>query len=118
MAKSASFGLQIGDQQPSTFEKQASMQQPFQDAHRDYVPLELEEEGSAMVKGDGQNHEMRPDPSIAEDQDRLTFNEKWQAEQDAADARMLEKYLERLNPENENTREQDRDHNLNWGLGD
>lgn len=114
MAKSASFGLQIGDQEPSSFEKEESIQKHFQDAHRDYVPLELEEEGSDMVKGDGHNHDMRPDPSIAQDQDRETFNDKWQAEQDSADARMLEKYLEQSDPESDNSREQERD--LDWSL--
>ena len=116
MAKSASFGLQIGDQEPSAFEKQEGIQKPFQEAHRDYVPLELEEEGSAMVKDDGQNHDMPPELSTAEDQNRETFDDKWQAEQDRADARMLDKYLEQSDPENDNSRDQEHERDMDWSL--
>lgn len=116
MAKSASFGLQIGDQEPSAFEKEDSIQKPFQDAHRDYVPLELEDEGSDMVKGDGQNHDMPPELSTADDQNRETFDEKWQAEHDAADARFLEKHLEKQDAENDNSRDQERGRDMDWSL--
>ena len=119
MAKSASFGLQIGDQEPSAFEKEENIRDKFQDAHRDYVPLELEdEEGSQMVKDDGQFHDMRPDPSIAADQDRQTFDDKWQAEYDRADAQMLERYVKEQEAENDNSRDQDHDRNrdVDWSL--
>jgi hypothetical protein len=117
MAKSHSFGLQVGDEQPPAYERLAgSLETDFKDAHRDYVPLELEDEGSQMIADDGQFHDMHPDQSIREQQDRATFEQKWEAEHDRAREQFLERYAAQLDSAGEQPQEhahdRDRDNEL------
>ncbi len=55
---------------------------------------EEQQSGSSMITEDASTHEMRPPPEMANEQDRLSFNNKWQAEKENADTR--NEYAEHL----------------------
>lgn len=118
MPRSASFGQKTGEfDQPASFEKAEPLAPEFQEAHRDYVPLELEDgDGSQMVKDDGQFHELRPDPEIASEQDRETFDSKWQQELDSAAQRALDRYISDDSAEQDNDRDRSRDRDSELSL--
>lgn len=103
MAKSYARDVQLESDPPSALENHPGVQRYFAEAHRDYQSLELEAEndqaggrGSEMVKEDRPEPELKPDPELAQGQDRETFNEKWSAEQDAARQAYLDRYERRL----------------------
>ena len=93
MAISSSYGQHHASEQPSSFEKQDSIKEPFAEAQRDDVNAELEDifageasSGSEMVREESLSHDMRPPPEIAAEQDRQTFNERLDAERNAVNA--------------------------------
>ena len=115
MARSAARNVQLESDQPSALDEHPGIKQYFQEAHRDYQPLELEQEsdqqagrGSQMVEQDRPEPELKPDPELAADQDRETFNERWTAEQEAARAAYLERY-EQQAQHTQQGRERDQD---------
>lgn len=87
MATSNGRDVKFAGQEPNALEQQDGIKQPFAEAHRDYVNLRLEESYAAqggrqsdMVREDSLSHDMRPAPEIAADQDRETFDGRWENE--------------------------------------
>ena len=119
MARTYAKDVHLQSDEPIAYEQQDGIKQPFAEAHRDYVNLELVEayeeqtgRSSGMVSDDAMTHDMRPDPEIAAEQDRQTFDERWEAERDAAQSELLEAYAEQVTSEQDQGRENDRDHEL------
>lgn len=120
MAKTHAKDVHLQSDEPIAYEQQDGIKQPFAEAHRDYVNLELMEayeeqtgQGSGMVREDSLSHDMRPDPEIAAEQDRQTFDEKWEAEQESARSELIEAYAEQVaEADRDRGRENDRDQEL------
>ncbi len=73
---------------------------------------EEQQSGSSMITEDASTHEMRPSPEMANEQDRLSFNNKWQAEKENADAKneYAEHLVEVHGKENGNSAEPSQDY--------
>lgn len=115
MARSAARDVQLQSDEPSPLDEHPGIKQYFQEAHRDYQPLELEQEseaeagrGSQMVEQDKPEPELKPDAELAADQDRESFNERWTAEQEAAREAYLERYEQQAQA-GQDGRERDQD---------
>lgn len=87
MAKTYASDVQLESDQPIAYEQQDGIKQPFAEAHRDYVSLELAEayeeqtgRGSGMVREDAMTQDMRPTPELAAEADRESFDDRWNNE--------------------------------------
>lgn len=77
------------DETSQHFNEQAQGQELAEDQRE-----EEQQSGSSMVTEDTSTLEMRPPPEMANEQDRLGFNNKWQTEKENADAK--HEYAEHL----------------------
>lgn len=112
MPRTYAKDVQLESDEPIAYEQQDGIKAPFAEAHRDYVNLELveayeEQTGreSGMVREDGMAHDLRPTPEIAAEQDRATFDERWNNE-------LLDAYAEQVEADSQQERHQDRDQEL------
>lgn len=119
MPKTHAKDVHLQSDEPIAYEQQDGIKQPFAEAHRDYVNLELMEayeeqtgRSSGMVSADAMTHDMRPDPEIAAEQDRQTFDEKWEAERDGAQSELFNAYAEQVADEQDQSHKNDRDQEL------
>lgn len=99
MATSYGRDVKLDGQEPNSLEQHPGVQRYFAEANQNDSQQGVEAEqgrGSSMVEGDKQQPELKPDPELAADQDRESFNEKWTSEQDAARQAMMERYQQQL----------------------
>lgn len=121
MAKSAASEVRLARDMPNSLDQQEGISATFDDAQQptpradllaDYAEQSGDGEREAeMVKEDAMTHDMRPPPEIAAEQDRETFDARWEAEQQNARDDLLADYAEQVSPDQEREKDQD------WELG-
>lgn len=121
MVRSAASEVHLESDTPNSMDRQegigdgfteASKPEPRADLLADYAEQVGDgERESEMVKDESMTHDMRPPPEIAAEQDRETFDAKWQAEQQSARDDLLADYAEQ-DYDRDPSREQDRDLSL------
>jgi len=119
MTKSHASSVHLASDTPNSMDKSEGISDRFSAAQHeiprddllaDYV--EQTEQGdreAVMVKDDALNHDMRPPPEIAAEQDRETFDTRWEEERQSARDDLLADYADQVSHEHE--KDQD------WELG-
>lgn len=119
MAKSYASDVHLAGDPPSSLDSREGISEtfaelqkedPIDDLMADYAEqTERGERESEMVKEEALNNDMRPPPEIAAEQDRETFNARWEAEQRNAIDDLMADYADQASHEHE--KDQD------WELG-
>lgn len=119
MAKSHASSVHLAGDTPNSLDNRegiserfsaAQHENPRDDLMADYADqTEQGDREAEMVKDDALKHDMRPPPEIAAEQDRETFNARWDAEQQSARDDLISDYANQVSHE----REKDQD----WELG-
>lgn len=114
MATSNGRDVKFAGQEPNSLEQHPGVQRYFAEANQNDPAQSMETEqdqgrGSSMVEQDKVEPELKPDPELAADQDRETFNDKWASEQDSAREAMMERYQQQIDRDD---RSHDQEHSL------
>lgn len=119
MAKSHASSVHLAGDTPNSLDSRegiserfsaAQHENPRDDLMADYADqTEQGDREAEMVKDDALKHDMRPPPEIATEQDRETFNARWDAERQNVRDDLLADYAEQAPQGHE--KEQD------WELG-
>lgn len=119
MVRSAASDVHFASDTPNSLDQQEGISDQFADAQQidprddllaDYAEQTGQDEReSEMVKEDAMSHDLNPPPEIAAEQDRETFDAKWEAEQENARDDLMADYADQVS--NDLELEQD------WELG-
>lgn len=107
MATSNARDVQFPGEQPNSLDQQDPLSPKFDEVRHNSNPdlaeiyNEQVSDGSTMVKDDELSHDLRPDPEIAADQDRASFDERWEKERLAAKNEISDAYEDQLSTEDQ-----------------
>lgn len=112
MATSYGRDVKFAGQEANSLEQHPGVQRYFAEANQNdpSQSAEVDQEqgrGSSMIEQDKPELDLKPDPELASDQDRETFNDKWSSEQDAAREAMMERYQQQNADRRERTSDQE-----------
>lgn len=119
MIRSAASEVHLDTDTPNSLDRQEGIGDSFAEASKptpradllaDYAE-QAGDEGreSEMVKEDDMSHDMRPPPELAAEQDRQTFNEKWEAERQSARDDLMADYTQQALSDHERALDDDRE---------
>ena len=99
MATSNARNVHLESEQPSALDQHPVVRRYFEQASAAEPPVERQQandqaegRGSQMVKDDRPQPELKPDGELAQGVDREAFNEKWAAEREMAQSKLIERY--------------------------
>jgi len=114
MAKSYASTVQLNSDRESSLDRQEALSPSFQNAESDATYSEQDSDGSSLVKEDDLSHDMYPDPEMRADQDKVSFDNRWEQERQAAKADLVAAYEEQTSFEDQQKElsKDDWDHSL------
>lgn len=103
MAKSYASTVQLDADRETVLDQQEPLSPEFQSAQSDLEAAydEQESDGSSMVKEDELSHDLHPDAEMRADQDKASFDERWEQERQAAQDELTAAYEEQASFEDQ-----------------
>ena len=103
MAKSVASTVEHATDRETSLDRQEALTPRFQEAQNDLEAAyaEQEDEGSSMVKEDELSHDMHPDAEMRAEQDKASFDERWEQERQAAQDNLASAYKEQASFEDQ-----------------
>ncbi|MFV1563946.1 MULTISPECIES: hypothetical protein [unclassified Phaeobacter] len=103
MAKSFASTVHLDTDRETSLDRQEALSPKFQEAQSDLEAAYAEQDsgGSSMVKEDDLSHDMHPDAEMRAEQDKASFDERWEQERQASQDDLAAAYEEQASFEDQ-----------------